>query len=190
MMARNVSLGFLAIFATLLTGVALLALPTHPDTPWCIAVAGLALSIAAMGRSLLGAVAGGVSSAGLWLRGAGALVAAFWAFGSLAQGMTASMWSWRVATVVQVLVAALWGVVALVTGAAAQAAQREALERAATLERHQRLIDAARAVLDHGRTGVRADVAERVLRSRPGELGDALAEEELEEALRGSRRRT
>ena len=37
------------------------------------------------------------------------------------------------------------------------------------------------------RTGVRAEVAERVLRSRPGELGDALEEESLESELRGRR---
>jgi hypothetical protein len=182
---KSVGYGVMAILAAVLAVIVLVSAPESPTGPWWIAVAGVVLALAATAVSLARAIRGGAQAAGVWLHGAGIPVAALWGAASLAQCLTAGWWSWRLALVVQVLAAALWGVVALVGGAAAERANQEESERARARERHARLRQAAEQVIASGeRTGVRAEMAARVLASRPGELGDALYEEELESVFR------
>lgn len=177
-------MGIVAAVAAVLVVV---TAPESPGAAWKIAVAGGFLALAAATRSLSRALDRGSAAAGLWLEGAGVPVAGLWALGAVVQGVTAEAWPWRWALVAQVLGAAVWAVVAVVTGAVAARAAREASERAVAQERHGRLKEAAAAVLAGGETsGVRVDLATRVLASRPGELGDALVEEEIEAALRAS----
>ncbi len=174
-----------AVLGVVLAGIVLLAAPATPGVAFFVAAASLVAATLAALVGVRRTLANERSSAGVWLQGATVPVGLLWMGGAFVQALTSPWWSWKAATAVDLVAAGIWAMTSMVAGAAANAARRDEVEREAGRERHARLLAAARDALGAGeRTGVRVELAERVLRSRPGELGDALAEENIESQLR------
>lgn len=184
-MARSVATTITALFAVLLAAIVALATPTTLGAAFVVGAASLALALVATIVSVRRLFARRAGDAGVWLEGATVPVAALWSLVAFAQTLSAAWWSWRVAVGVELVVAASWAAVAIVTGAAAGAAATTEREQAEAGEQHARLVAAAKAVLAAGvPTRVRVTrLAERVIASAPGELGDPVATEEMETEL-------
>lgn len=189
-MGKTIGTGIVAVFGVMLGGIVLLAAPEAISAAFVVAAVCLAAATAATVLSVRRTLGWNRREAGVWLEGAAIPVGVLWMLGAFVQGLTSTWWSWKVATALELVAACAWAVVTMAAAAAAAAALQEDTERAASEERHERLLAAARDVMAMDeRTGVRAELAARVLNSRPGELGDALAEEEMEGALRAGGRR-